>query len=114
MANDEANPGSSTATVSGDEAQTTISGRSVFIVETTQAGVAVQTSFMTDDGKFLQMPAIFPDVQYALAQIDELRQLVLQHFSQAAKVGAQVMAAQAQQVTKAEEQKNADSVLNVH
>lgn len=73
----------------------TLQGRSVFLVETTASGIAVQTSFMTEDGRFIQMPAIFPDVQYAFAQIDELKNLVAQHFSQAAQIGAQVMAQQA-------------------
>ena len=40
-------------------------------------------------------PAVFPDVGYALQQIDELRQMVLDHFSRAAQVGAQVLAEQA-------------------
>lgn len=71
-----------------------VKGRSVFVVETTPAGIAVQTALLTDDGKVLQMPAIFPDVQYAFAQIDELKRLVSQHFSQAAKVGGQVLAQQ--------------------
>lgn len=70
----------------------TVRGRSIFLVETTTSGIAVQTSFLTEDGKLLQLPAIFPDAQYALTQIDELRNLVLQHFSKAAQVGAQVMA----------------------
>jgi hypothetical protein len=69
-----------------------LNGRSVFVVETTPAGIAVQTALLTDDGKVLQMPAIFPDVQYAFAQIDELKRLVSQHFSQAAQVGGQVLA----------------------
>lgn len=69
-------------------------GRSVFLVETTPAGIAVQTGLLTDDGKVLQMPAIFPDVQYAFDQIDELKRLVSQHFSQAAQIGAQAMAHQ--------------------
>jgi hypothetical protein len=69
-----------------------LKGRSVFVVETTPAGIAVQTALLTDDGKVLQMPAIFPDVQYAFAQIDELKRLVSQHFSQAAQVGGQVLA----------------------
>lgn len=73
----------------------TLRGRSIFLVETTTSGISVQTSFMTEDGKLLQMPAIFPDVQYAFAQIDELKNLVAQHFSRAAQVGAQVIAQQA-------------------
>lgn len=104
-----------TVAVDGKNAQTTVSGRSVFIVETTQAGVAVQTSFMTEDGKLLQMPAVFPDVQYALAQIDELRNLVMRHFTQAAQVGARVIAAQAQQTAQPEQvNKGPDANLNVH
>lgn len=77
-----------------EEAQTTVTGRSVFIVETIPAGISDQTTFMTEDGGFLQLPAVFPDAQYALAQIDELRKFVSQHFTQAAQMGAQVIAAQ--------------------
>ena len=89
---------STAAKESVNDTQTTVTGRSIFIVETIPAGISVQTSFMTEDNKLLQMPAVFPDVQYALAQIDELRHLVLQHFTKAAQVGAQVIAAQSQQV----------------
>ena len=42
------------------------------------------------------MPAIFPEQQYALAQIDQLREAVIRHFSEAAKVGAKVIAGAAQ------------------
>jgi hypothetical protein len=72
-----------------------VRGRSIFMVETVAAGVAVRTGFMTEDGRLLDMPAVFPDPAYALAQIDELRRLVSGHFAQAAQVGAQVIAAQA-------------------
>ena len=82
---------SSDQTIS-QEAGESVKGRSVFLVETTPAGVAVQTALLTDAGKLLTMPAIFPDVQYAFEQIDELKRLVSQHFSQAAQVGAQVLA----------------------
>ena len=67
-----------------------VKGRSVFVVETTPAGIAVQTALLTDGDKLIPMPAIFPDVQYAFDQIDELKRLVSQHFSEAAKLGAQV------------------------
>lgn len=67
-----------------------VKGRSVFIVETTPAGIAVQTALLTEGDKLIPMPAIFPDVQYAFDQIDELKRLVSQHFSEAAKLGAQV------------------------
>ena len=79
-----------------------LTGRSIFLVETTHGGIAVQTSFMSEDGKLLQMPAIFPELSYALSQIDALRNLVIQHFSQAAQVGAQVIASQAQQNAEVE------------
>lgn len=80
-----------TSPVEGEQ----VKGRSVFIVETTPAGVAVQTALLTDGDKLIPMPAIFPDVQYAFDQIDELKRLVSQHFSEAAKVGAQALNQQA-------------------
>ena len=79
-----------------------ISGRSVFVVNTTPAGISVQTALLTEDNNLLNMPAVFPDVDYALNQIDELRRLVSQHFSEAAKLGGQVLASQQQQEAKTE------------
>lgn len=72
-----------------------IKGRSVFSIETTAAGVVVRTAFLTEDERVLEMPAVFPDMVYALNVIDELKRQVTQHFSQAAQVGAQVIASQA-------------------
>ena len=72
-----------------------VKGRSLFVVETTAAGMAVHTAFLQEDGKLVQAPAVFPDVGYALSQVDELRSLLIKHFSQAAHVGAQVIASQA-------------------
>jgi hypothetical protein len=72
-----------------------VKGRSVFLVETTPAGIAVQTALLTEDGKLLSAPAIFPDVEYAFTQVDELKRLISAHFSQAALLGAQVAAQQA-------------------
>ncbi len=69
-------------------------GRSVFLVETSAAGISVQTALLTKDNQLLRAPAIFPDVEYAFAQIDELKRLVSRHFSEAARIGAQVVAAQ--------------------
>ena len=74
-----------------------IKGRSVFSLEMTAQGVMVQTAFLTEDGQVLQMPAVFPTVDYAHSQIDELRRLVSEHFAQAALVGAQVIASQSAQ-----------------
>ncbi|SNC59301.1 hypothetical protein [Polynucleobacter victoriensis] len=67
-------------------------GRSVFSVEITPEGVMVKTKFLTEDGRVLDMPAIFPSPDYALAQIDELRLLVSQKFSEAVKLSGQAMA----------------------
>ena len=75
-----------------------IQGRSIFIVETTSSGVSVKTAFMTEDGRVLLLAAIFPTQEYALSQIEELRNVVIKHFAQAAQVGAQVIA-QANQAT---------------
>ena len=94
MSTTETNTISAIDTPSPEAGNTTVQGRSVFLVETTANGIAVQTSFLTEQGQMLQMPAIFPNLDYALAQIDELRRLVNQHFAQAAQVGAQVIAAQ--------------------
>ena len=71
-----------------------INGRSAFCVEVTSAGLAVHTVFAADDGRTLAMPAVFPDLHYALEQIDALRRLVTDRFAQAALVGAQVIAQQ--------------------
>jgi len=66
-----------------------IVGRSIFIIETTGKGILVQTSFEAEDGRLLEMPAIFPNIEYALAQIDEMRRLVVSKFSEAATIGIQ-------------------------
>jgi hypothetical protein len=69
-----------------------IVGRSIFIIETTGKGILVQTSFEAEDGRLLDMPAIFPNIEYALAQIDEMRRLVISKFSEAATIGIQTIA----------------------
>lgn len=74
--------------------QETYTGRSVFLVETTAAGISVQTALLSNNNQLLRAPAVFPDIEYAFAQIDELKSLVSRHFSEAARVGAQVLAAQ--------------------
>ena len=70
----------------------TLTGRSVFSVEIKPEGVMVRTRFLTDDGKVLDLPAVFPSPDYALAQIDELRNLVSQKFAEAVKLSGQAMA----------------------
>lgn len=71
-----------------------ISGRGVFVIETVAAGVAVRTAFLAEDGRLLDIPAVFPDLMYAMAQIDELRQHVARRFAEAAQIGSQVIAQQ--------------------
>ena len=71
-----------------------ISGRGVFVIETVAAGVAVRTAFLAEDGRLLDIPAVFPDMMYAMAQIDELRQHVARRFAEAAQIGSQVIAQQ--------------------
>jgi hypothetical protein len=78
-----------------DQSNESVRGRAVFSVEMSAAGLVVRTAFLTEQNRVLEMPAVFPDLQYALAQIDSLRQLVFERFAQAAQVGIQVMAAQA-------------------
>jgi hypothetical protein len=91
------------ASQQSEPTEQTIKGRSVFLVETTPAGIAVQTALLTEDGKLLNAPAIFPDVEYAFTQVDELKRLISAHFSQAARLGAQVAAQQAQAATASPE-----------
>lgn len=64
-----------------------IQGRSIFIVETTPSGIQVKTGFLAEDSRVLELPAIFPTQEYALSQIDELRKIVIQHFTQALQSG---------------------------
>lgn len=71
---------------------TNLSGRSVFSIETTAAGVVVRTAFLTEDNRILDMPAVFPDAMYAFNVIDDLKRQVAEHFGRAARVGAQVIA----------------------
>jgi len=83
----------------------TLQGRSAFALEMTSSGLSVRTVFITEQNQLMEMPAIFPDVHYALSQIDELRRMVMERFAQAAHIGAQVMAAQAnEQSLKAAEE----------
>ena len=85
----------SNAAPDGATQNVNVSGRSVFAVETTAAGIVVRTAFLTQENRLLDMPAVFPDMMYAMNVIDDLRRQVMQHFSQAAQVGAQVIANQA-------------------
>ena len=83
-----------TSAPAGESKTVTLRGRSVFVVQTTSAGVTVRTAWLSEDQKLLEMPAVFPDVNYAVNLIDDLKRQVLKHFSQAAQVGAQAIASQ--------------------
>lgn len=61
--------------------QQPVSGRAVFAVSKVDVGVAVHTAFLAEDGRLLQMPAVFPNLDYALQQIDEMRQMVVNQFT---------------------------------
>ncbi|MEY2994743.1 MAG: hypothetical protein RL357_1678 [Pseudomonadota bacterium] len=82
--------------------ETNVTGRAVFAVETSGAGVVVRTAFLTEDARLLEMPAVFPDILHAMSVIDDLKAQVMQHFSRAAQVGAQVIANQSKQEQAAE------------
>lgn len=62
-----------------------VTGRSVFAVRALGTAVSVETVFIKEDGDVLRLPAVFPDRQYALSQIDELRQIVDHHFDELEK-----------------------------
>lgn len=57
-----------------------ITGRGVFAVRTLGEAVSVEAAFLAEDGNVLRLPAVFPNRQYAIEQIDELRALVNRHF----------------------------------
>ena len=57
-----------------------VTGRSVFAVRRLGNTVSVESAFVEEGGNVLRLPAVFPNRQYAMAQIDELRQIVNDHF----------------------------------
>ena len=59
-----------------------VTGRSVFAVRTLGNTVSVESAFVEESGNVLRLPAVFPNRQYAMAQIDELRQIVNDHFDE--------------------------------
>lgn len=63
-----------------------VTGRGVFAVRTLGTAVSVESAFLEGSGKVLRLPAVFPNREYALQQIDELRQIVSQHFDDIEKL----------------------------
>lgn len=59
-----------------------ITGRGVFAVRTLGEAVSVEAAFLAEDGNVLRLPAVFPNREYALQQIDELRDIVARHFNE--------------------------------
>jgi hypothetical protein len=89
-----------------------LTGRSVFVVETTDQGVMVRSAFMTEDKRLLDMPAVFPELTYAMNVINDLQRQVTEHFNQAAQVGARVIAQQARAQQVANQAASEQSVAN--
>ena len=63
-------------------AEQPITGRGVFAVRTLGSAVSVEAAFLAEDGNVLRLPAVFPNREYALEQIDELRAIVIKHFDE--------------------------------
>jgi hypothetical protein len=59
-----------------------ITGRGVFAVRTLGDAVSVEAAFLAQDGNILRFPAVFPNREYAMAQVDELRQILNHHFDE--------------------------------
>ena len=93
----ESDPASLAPESDANAAETNVTGRAVFAVETSGAGIVVRTAFLTEDSRLIEMPAVFPDIVHAMSVIDDLKAQVIMHFSRAAQVGAQVIAGQNKQ-----------------
>ena len=79
-----------------DKSRDEIVGRSIFVIETVAEGVMVRTALLTERGDVVQLPAVFPNQEYALTQIEELRRAVIKHFLEATQIGVKVVAQAAQ------------------
>lgn len=65
-----------------------VTGRGVFAVRTLGTAVSVEAAFLAEDGNVLRLPAVFPNREYAQAQLEELWQLVNRHFDEIAELSA--------------------------
>ena len=82
-----------TQTESAAQPAPTLTGRSIFAVETVAGGVMVRPAFLTaENGVMIAGSAVFPNLSYALQQIDALRQVVEHHFNKAAALGSHLVA----------------------
>ena len=64
--------------------QQPVSGRAVFAVSRVDLGGRGIIKKKAEDGRLLQMPAVFPNLEYALQQVDEMRQMVINQFATSA------------------------------
>ena len=72
--------------------QQSIKGQSAFHVELSPVGVVVRTVFVGENDSLHAAPAaVFANLEIALQQLDEMKRLVIRHFSEAAFVGLQVL-----------------------
>jgi len=72
--------------------QQSIKGQSAFHVELSPVGVVVRTVFVGENDSLHAAPAaVFANLEMALQQLDEMKRLVIRHFSEAAFVGLQVL-----------------------
>lgn len=91
----DSNTGASIDGLTEASAPVSLTGRAVFVVQTAAEGVLVRSAFLTEDNRLLDMPAIFPELTYALNVVDDLKRQIIEQFAQAAQVGARVIAQQA-------------------
>ena len=91
----DSNTGASIDSLTEASAPVSLTGRAVFVVQTAAEGVLVRSAFLTEDNRLLDMPAIFPELTYALNVVDDLKRQIIEQFAQAAQVGARVIAQQA-------------------
>lgn len=59
-----------------------VTGRGVFAVRTLGNAVSVESAFLAEDGNVLRLPAVFPNREYALEQLEELWKIVNKHFDE--------------------------------
>lgn len=59
-----------------------VSGRGLFVVNMLEKAVSVEGAFLAEDGNLLRMPAVFPNREYALAQVEELRNIINRNFDE--------------------------------
>lgn len=72
--------------------QHSIKGQSAFHVELSPVGVVVRTVFVGENDSLHAAPAaVFANLEMALNQLDEMKRLVIRHFSEAAFIGMQVL-----------------------